>query len=306
MGSNRRQGVALVLFAASAYALLPSLARNIYAISTMTPTDVAVWRFIFAVPAIWVMMALRGQDMRQMMRISPLQLGKFTILGALYAIAALTAFIALQMVTSTSHIVIFYTYPAMVALIALLLGRRLTSIAWAALCLVILGSALTVADFQNMQAVNWPSVGVLLINAAVIAVYYHLSSAFMSEQGETARGTAWIISATLVLLLLLTPVFGLNIPTDWRVWLNLLILGIICAALPIFALNTGIQKLGATQASIVSSVEPALVLIFAFFLLGESVLPVQQLGVLLTVLGVIIIQLNPSPVRKPAYESTPL
>ena len=101
---------------------------------------------------------------------------------------------------------------------------------------------------------------------------------------------------------LLLPVFGLRLPDNGSTWLLLLGLGTVSTALPIFAMNTGIRKIGASQASIISTVEPVESMLLAVILLGEVVLPVQWLGAALIVLAVLLLELRP---RRKAHPPTP-
>ena len=54
-------------------------------------------------------------------------------IGTLLAFAALAAFFGLERLPSGTFSVLFYSYPAMVALLASLLGERLSLVAWIAL-----------------------------------------------------------------------------------------------------------------------------------------------------------------------------
>ena len=54
MLTERRLGFIAVLISAAGYAFLPIFARLIYRLSDLQPTDIALWRFIFATPTIWL------------------------------------------------------------------------------------------------------------------------------------------------------------------------------------------------------------------------------------------------------------
>jgi len=55
---------------------------------------------------------------------------------------------------------------------------------------------------------------------------------------------------------------------------------------------------GPTPASIVSSVEPLLAMVVALVVLGEAILPVQWLGAVAIVSGVLILQMAPARRKK--------
>ena len=66
-----------------------------------------------------------------------------------------------------------------------------------------------------------------------------------------------------------------------------------CTVMPVFGVNIGIQKIGASQASLISTAEPAMSMLVAMILLGEVIMPVQWVGAALIIASVILLQLRP-------------
>ena len=67
--------------------------------------------------------------------------------------------------------------------------------------------------------------------------------------------------------------------------------------LPVFALNAGIQKLGATRAAIIATFEPVLTAVLALIFLGEVMLPIQWLGGAVIIASVILLQIRHASVE---------
>ena len=82
-------------------------------------------------------------------------------------------------------------------------------------------------------------------------------------------------------------------PQDPGAIFGLLSLALIGTVVPLFATNVGIQKIGASQASLVSTVEPVIAMIVSMIILGEVIFAVQWLGAALIVGSVILLQLRP-------------
>jgi drug/metabolite transporter (DMT)-like permease len=94
-------------------------------------------------------------------------------------------------------------------------------------------------------------------------------------------------------MLLILPVRGgVMIPPDVQTWGLLLALAAVSTVLPIFMFMIGIQRLGASKAAILSTVEPIGTLILATLILGETTQPVQLLGGALILSSVILLQLG--------------
>lgn len=297
MSSEHRMGLFWVLLAASGYAFLPIFTRFIYANSELLPTDIAIWRFIFATPLIWLLIWMRESkaEKGQNSGDSPKQIITLMALGILYAGSALAAFIGLQYIPASIFTVIFYTYPAFVALIALFMGQKLALAAWAALGITLLGIILTVPDLSIAGENTALGIGVALMNALLVAVYFILVSRVMKKSISVMRGSAWVITGTLLTLLLAIPFYGLRLPQNLTSWLLLIGLATISTAMPIAVVNLGIHKIGAAQASIISTFEPVLTLVLALLLLHETIQLIQWFGAALIIGGVIFLETRPRP-----------
>jgi drug/metabolite transporter (DMT)-like permease len=276
---------------------LPIFTRYIYDNSNLQPTDIAIWRFIFATPMIWFVIWLsENRDAKASYSgDSPSQIVRLMSLGILYAGAALAAFFGLQYIPASIFGIIFYCYPAFVALIALFLGQRLALAAWLALGLTLVGVMLTVPDLSVGGQNTLLGVMIAILNALFVAIYFTLVSKLMKKTSSVMRGSAYVITGTLVVLLLAIPFFGFRVPGNPTTWLHVLGLATVSTAMPITVINLGIHKIGAAQASIISTFEPVLTMLLALFLLGESILPMQWIGAAFIIGGVIFLETRSQP-----------
>lgn len=295
MLSDRQMGILWIVLASLGYAFLPIIIRTIYTVSDLQPTDVALWRFIFATPAIWLVIYWREKNKAQKLktRDSRSQILRMMALGVFMTGAALSGFFGLRYVPASLYIVLFYTYPAMVAIISIFLGQKLKMAAWLALVLTIVGVILTVPDIRLAGENTLLGIAIALLNAGFIAVYFVIVSRELPKVSSMSRGAAYVITGTLICLLLLIPFFGLALPDNIVIWGLLIAMATWSTAMPIFVINLGIQRIGVTQASIISTCEPILTMILAMLLLHESILPIQWIGAALIIAGVIILEIRP-------------
>jgi drug/metabolite transporter (DMT)-like permease len=133
MDRAQRQGMLYVLMAVLGYSFLPTLTKRILA-EGLTPLDIALWRFLFAAPLFWLVIRLRHIPAPTV----ALPRYRLVAMGAMLAVSALGAFSALQFLPASTFIVLFYTYPVIVAVICLFLGERLPTMGWFALGLTLL------------------------------------------------------------------------------------------------------------------------------------------------------------------------
>ncbi len=274
-----------MLLAAGGYSFFPVWVKQLQA--ALGPLDIGLWRFLIAVPLFWLLVMLRRAPQPN----RPLPRRGLLVMGFFLALAALSAFFGLERIPANTYIVLFYTYPAMVAVFSIFLGDRLPPVGWAALALTLVGIGLTVPDFgAGVSGDNLIGVLLAFFNALVVAVYYLLSSRLLRGQSAMARASAWSITGTLLIMLALVPFRPLQVPSGATAWLNLLGLATVSTVLPVFFLNAGIQKVGPARAAIIGTVEPILTLTWTFFLLGEKMLPLQVIGGGLILVSIILLQ----------------
>ncbi|XWX04277.1 DMT family transporter [Aggregatilineales bacterium SYSU G02658] len=294
--TDRQKGALFITISAASFAFLPTITRALYATAqaadvALRPTDVAFWRFLIAslVLGTVVMIRLRGDAMRP-----SLPLPRLALLGALYAFSAMSAFIGLQYINASLYVVLFYTYPAMLALIYLVLGIPLSKWQWLALGLVLVGLVLTIPDFDFLsEGNNLLGVVVALLNALSVALYYLFASRWMPRVADGMHHTAWTLTLTLIFITLLLPFNGLTIPTDSTLIALLLTLAVGCTVVPILAINLGLRHINAAQASIISSTEPVIAMLIAVAFLNELILPLQWVGAAFIISAVLVLELSP-------------
>lgn len=296
MNRSQQIGALYILLSVTGYSFFPVFVRKLQE-AGFPSLDIATWRFAFAVPIIWLLVMLRGAQP------SPRRLPRYHLLlmGSLLCVAALCAIFAFEHIPVSTFIVLFYSYPAIVALFSAVLGERLPALSWLALALTLAGVALTAPDFSSgLTGANFIGVALSLTNAVIVAVYFMVSSRLLREQTDMARASAWTVTGACLVFLLLVLFRTFTWPQGTDAWLGLLLMASFSTVLPIFFLNAGIQKLGPTLASMMGTVEPVLTTLLAVLLLDESLQPVQALGGALIVASLLLLQVRRAPQPQPA------
>lgn len=293
MSRTQRDGLLLILVSAAGYSFLSVFTKWVYASGFDDPLDVLIWRFIIAAPAMWGGLWLsrrRGTPARS----AALPWRWLLAMGVLFGVVALAAFQALARLPASLYTVLIYTYPAMVALGALLFGERLPARSWAALGLMFVGVALTVPNFAaSFEGAEPLGVALALANAALYAAYILLSSRLLRGAGGGAQAGAWSITGSLLFCLVIAAARGLQMPAAPVAWAGLLGVAVISTAVPVFTFYAGMSRLGPAQASLLSTVEPVMTLTWAALLLGELLLPAQLVGAACVLGALVLLQLRP-------------
>ena len=289
MTRTEREGLFFVLLAAFGYAFLPIVTKNIFNISDFEPLDIATWRFIFATPLIWVLFLIRKVPPSEI----PLPRKQLIGMGMFFSLAALSVALGVERIPASTYIVIFYSYPMMIALISVIfLKERFSIILWIAMILSLLGIILTVPDFANIGRDSWIGILIALVNALVAAVYFLISKRVLSgfDVSHITQGTAWVISGALLVFISVSFIRGLAIPQNSEAWFNILFMAMVGTIVPMAAINVGIQKLGAARTSIIATIEPLIGMILAVIFLSEEILAIQWLGGGLIITSILLLQ----------------
>jgi drug/metabolite transporter (DMT)-like permease len=296
MESTHRAGLAYIVISVTAYSMFSIWVKSIQA-SGMPSLDLGLWRFGLAVPLIWALVALRHRPSAAATHQPP---WKLVAMGLLLSANALLAFFGLERIPVSLFIMLFYTYPAMVAVVSLFLGERLPLVGWAALGLTLVGVALTLQPpGAGEPPISPEGIALALINAVSTTVYFIVGSRVM-QSGGSLLATGWALSGALLPFLLLIPLRlmsgqpVLTLPATPAIWLNLLGLVVVSTTLANLFLNAGIQKLGAPRAAILGTIEPVLTVAWAVLLLGETMTPQRWLGGALIIVSVVILQMKRS------------
>jgi len=292
MTRSEREGYIWILLAAAGFSAMPTMVKLTYLHSTFEPMDIAIWRFILAAPIMWALVLVARRSQRSAPA-GGLPVTKMLVVGVIIAAAVLAAFFSLRRLPGSTYIVLFFTYPAIVALLSRLLGDTIHPRTWLALALALVGVALTVPDLSGDSRMDVIGLGLALLNAAIVAVYYLVTRRALAGVEDISRASAFMMTGALTVMLLLIPLRGLQLPTNALTAFLLLGVAVFGTVLPVFAVNLALQRIGAAQASLVSTIEPIMSMIVSMLILGEVIFAVQWLGAALIVGSVIALQMRP-------------
>ena len=289
MPTVQRSGTLLCLGSATAFGAMAVLGKLAYDAGATVGTLLAV-RFLLAAALFWALVL--GSDAAHELRaLGGRDVAVGLALGACgYAIQAGCYFTALERIDASLLSLLLYTFQAMVAVAAVALGReRMDARRLAALALASGGLALVVAG-AGTGALD-PLGAALGLGAAVVYSTYILVS-----EGVVGRMTPRLLSALVCTgaaasLTVGSAVLGQLRPGEltaagWG-WLACLALVSTVAAVSLFF--AGLERVGPTTASILSTAEPVVTVLLAFLVFGELLGPLQLLGGALVLAAVLVL-----------------
>jgi drug/metabolite transporter, DME family len=212
----------------------------------------------------------------------------------------LAAFIAFERITIALTLLVFYLYPAGVALASMWwFGERLDRARWTALGVSLGGMVLVMAGAGSLGAMDPVGIGLAFV-AALAQMFYVLAArhGFAHVPGPQAATITMAGAAALYLLgaVAVGSVGMLGSPlTSSASIVPVVLAGVIGAGVPTLAFITGIRRLGPSKAAIIATLEPVIGVGLAAWLLAEQPAPVQLVGGALILGAAVLLQLRPGP-----------
>lgn len=304
MDRTRLAGIALVVISAIAFGSGGLFAMPVYATGVDWLTLMA-WRFAIAGGLAWLVFLAKPGARRALAALPRRTLLATIGLGVLYVGNTATYFAGIQTVPLGLAGLIVYIYPPVVAVLALQFGRPLEGRrVWSALGIALLGVALALGGIDPEGAP--PVEGLLIVLAAplIYAVWIILAARLSGERSDrtgseaedganaSAIGAVMLGTTAAVYwtanLAIGHPVLPPDVPAE--AWPGIVGVGVVAGFIAVQAFYAGAQRVGAAQASLISTVEPLWTIAAAGLLFGERLAPMQVAGGALILAGVLLAQ----------------
>ena len=293
-------GAGLVTFAALCFGTLGPVTRFAND-AGVEPLALVAWRAGLGGAAMLVLLAtLRGAVGRRPLapRDIPGRDRAFVLAGSLAnLILNLAMFIAFVRIEIGLSLLVFYSYPAFVAVASVAwFGERLDRLRWTALGISMVGLVLTLVGAGRIGAVDALGVGLSFL-AAVTQAFYVLSARHGFARIppiEAAATTMSLAAIGYVVIALVGGQVGLlaaPLASGAALW-PVLVAGLLGAAIPTLCFITGIRLLGAPRAAILATLEPVVGVILSALLLAEYPAALQLVGGGLILVAAVVLQLG--------------
>jgi drug/metabolite transporter (DMT)-like permease len=289
-------GVIACLASAAAFGAMGIFGKLAYDEGATVGTLLAT-RFVLAAVLFWLFVAWSG-GVRVLRGLSGRDVTIALALGAIcYGAQAGSYFAALERLDASLLSLLVYTFPVMVTVTAIALGRERGNRRTAgALALASVGLVLVMAT-AAAGALDALGTALGLTAAVVYSAYILISEGIAERVGPLALSTLVCTGAAATLTLAGLVGGDLEpgaVSASGFVWLaGLALVSTVVAIMLLFA---GLRRVGPSAASILSTLEPVVTVALAFAVFGEALGPAQLAGGALVLLAVLAVR---APARRP-------
>lgn len=293
-------GAGLILLAAACFGILGPV--SFYADEGgVTSLALVTWRAALGAASMVIFIAARRAAGVRTVPLGAIPVGDRWFMAAAAVantILNLAVFVAFLRIGITLSLLVFYLYPAFVALVSVVwFGERLDRVRWLALALSLVGMVLVVAGAGSFGELDLLGIGLAFV-AGLGQTFYVMAARHGFAHVPGAQAAALTMGGAAVLYLAISLAIGAvgdlaaplrGVGALWPV----LLAGVVGAGVPTVAYITGIRRLGAPRAAILANFEPVVGVLLAALLLGERTTVVQLLGGALIIAAGVILQLRP-------------
>lgn len=286
----RLRGYAMVLLAAVCWGGMAVVAKLLFRGRSVDPLTLVVIRADLTALILLLSLALFS---RRALRVGPREL----LVAGLVGVGGLMTnnylyFLALDLTSVATALLLQYQAPILVALYTVLVERqRLSRRLLAALAAGLIGCALVVRAYDPAALrVSLPGLAAGLGTAAAFAFYMLASRAALRHMSAGSLLAFAYLAAALLWSLAIPPWHLAARGYSGELWGAFLCIALFGTALPFGLFVGGLRFLPPAQASIVSMLEPVVAAGVAFLVLGEALAPLQLLGGLLVLGGVLLVE----------------
>ena len=283
-----RSGYLLAALAALFWASSGTAAKYLF-LNGVTAFELVQMRTTLAAGIVFAWLAFRD---RSLLAVERRDLPYFVTLGVGLAAVQFTYLFAISRIQVAAAILIQYQAPLFVALYTLIVLRvNLPPVVFAAMAGSLFGCWLVVGGY-NLDLLQMNRIGLLTALASAVTFAWYTVRCEYGMQ----RYPPWtvvfygLLFAAVTWNLLHPPLTGFLKPSGAAQWGCVLVVGFLGTVLAFICYNEGINRIGATRASITATLEPITAGLIAWLLLGEAMEPWQVLGAALVIASIIGLQ----------------
>ncbi len=273
-------GILLIAISAASFGTLAIFGRFLYADGLDTFTMLFL-RFGCAALLMAIILLMRREKFpRGKILLQLIGMGALGYVGQSFSYLSAIKYASAGLVA-----LLLYLYPMFVFVLSVIVLReKVTWIQIAALALALTGMALTV-DPAGGQLL-----GILFsLSAALIYSVYIIVGTNVMKHVSSVQSSVVIFASAGAVYGILMGVNGVHLPTTNIGWINIVGIVLIATVIPVVTFLAGLERIGPTNAAMLSTLEPVVTVLLAGWIFGEVLKPIVMLGGGLILVAVILL-----------------
>jgi len=277
---NRLIGILLIAISAASFGTLAIFGHYVYA-DGMDTLTVLFLRFGVSAVFMTIILLLRKEHFpRGQILVQLVGMGALGYVGQSFLYMT-----AIKYASSGLVALLLYLYPMFVFILSVfILREKTTSVKVIALILALTGSALTV-DPNGGQLIG----ALMAVAAALIYSIYIIVGTNVMKHVSAVQSSVIIFASAGAVFGILAFTNGAHFPASNSGTLAMLGIIVISTIIPVVTFLAGLERIGPTNAAMLSTLEPVVTVLLAAWLFGERLKPIVMVGGGLILIAVILL-----------------
>ncbi len=292
------KGVFLVGFGATSYGMLATFVKLAYHDTGITglpftPAEVISSQFILGILAILALNAIsKIQKGPAVIKASRREIMQLMVAGTSTGLTSIFYYLAVKFIPVSIGIVLLMQTVWMGVLLEMALEKKLPSkIKVIAVAVVLLGTALATNLADSSAQLDWRGIVLGLLAAASFTTTMFTANRVAVGISSAQRSLYMLLGGAVMVsifaLATQNTAFNYDIFYKWGV-----LLALFGTVIPPMLMNAGFPLTGIGLGSIVSALELPVSVMMAYLILGETVVPLQWLGIVLIILAIVMMNVR--------------
>ncbi|RZJ34690.1 MAG: EamA/RhaT family transporter [Flavobacterium sp.] len=296
--NNILKGVFLVAFGAASYGMLATFVKLAYADKgsaghVFTPAEVISSQFILGILAILLINGFRKAKQKdKVVQASRNDITQLMIAGTSTGLTSIFYYLAVRYIPVSIGIVLLMQTVWMGVLLEWALEKKAPSpIKFGAVLVVLAGTAMATDIIHNQNSLDWRGVVLGLLAAASFTTTMFTANRVAVYISSAQRSLYMLLGGAVMVLIFAVATqhqaYNFDIFYKWGI-----LLALFGTVIPPMLMNLGFPLTGIGLGSIVSALELPVSVMMAFFILGETVLFTQWIGIVMIILAIVMMNIN--------------
>lgn len=280
------RGIGFLLISSLGFGVAPTLARLAYDAGS-TPTTAILMRFTVAAMMVTLLLRRLGRPLR----LAPRERWQAIGIGLVAGTMSFGYLSAVALIPVSVAALVFFTFPAMTAVAAHLMGQeRLSLLRSGALLAAFAGIALVVG-FKGGARPDPAGIGLALMAAVACAASILWTARVLRRADALVVNAHAVLTGAVAYLLIVAFQGGPAWPVTWLGWTGLVGASLVYA-IGFVSIFLAVGLLGPVRVAALGNIEPVIAVAAAMMILGETVTPQQSIGILVVLAALAALQLR--------------
>ncbi|AIG30286.1 permease [Flavobacterium psychrophilum] len=290
------KGVFLVGLGATSYGMLATFVKLAYSHTGITgnpftPAEVISAQFIIGIIAILIINGYqKSKKGTAVIKASANNIKQLMIAGTSTGLTSIFYYLAVKYIPVSIGIVLLMQTVWMGVVLEMFLEKKMPSkIKIVAVFIVLLGTVLATNLIQNKINFDWRGIILGLLAAASFTTTMFTANSVATQISSAQRSLYMLLGGAIIVfvftLFTQTTPFNYDIFYKWGI-----LIAIFGTVIPPMLMNAGFPLTGIGLGSIVSALELPVSVMMAYFILNESVILTQWIGIILIIFAIVIMK----------------